>query len=344
MNIDTTAPVLVTGATGYVAGPLVRRLLEEGLTVHATVRDPSKTDRLQYLLDLAARLPGTLRFFGADLLTPGSFAEAMAGCQVVFHVASPYVLDVKDPQAELVDPAVNGTRNVLEAVNATPTVTRVVLTSSCAAVYGDAIDLQATPRGVFDEHVWNTTSSLTHNPYSYSKTLAEWAAWEMAGAQDRWRLVVCNPAAVMGPGERLHEGSESFQQLKMLAGGDMAQGVPDLRIGVVDVRDLAEAHLRAAFLPDAEGRHVLVGTNASFPQMADVIRARWPHLPLPKRVAPKWLLWLVGPFMGLQRAWVTCNVGHPWIADTTKSREALGLTYRSLDETMNDFVAQAVEA
>ena len=290
LTIPTDAPVLVTGATGYVAGRLVERLLEAGLTVHATVRDASKTDRLQYLNDLADKSEGTIRFFSADLLDEGSFAEPMAGCRVVFHTASPFVIDVKDPQKELVDPAVKGTENVLSAANATESVERVVVTSSCAAIYGDNVDLQGTPRGVFDEEVWNTSSTLDHNAYSLSKTLAERKAWEMAEAQDRWRLVACNPAMVMGPGVKIHQTSESFNLMKQMVDGTLGSGMPDLRIGVVDVRDLAEAHLRAGFLPDAKGRHVLVGTDATMPMMVEALEPAWGgKLKLPARTLPKWL-------------------------------------------------------
>ncbi|MFZ5475412.1 MAG: NAD-dependent epimerase/dehydratase family protein [Myxococcota bacterium] len=343
LTIPTDAPVLVSGATGYVAGRLVERLLQAGLTVHAAVRDASKTDRLAYLTDLAEANPGKIRFFSADLMKPGSYAEAMAGCRVVFHVASPFIVKVKDPQKELVDPAVEGTRNVLAQVEATPTVERVVLTSSCAAIYGDNTDLKDTPRGVFDEEVWNTTSTLTHGPYSLSKTLAERTAWELAGAQNRWRLVVCNPAMVMGPGVRIHPDSESFSIMKQIMDGTLAAGMPDFRLGMVDVRDLAEAHLRAGFLPDAHGRHVLVGTDATLPMMVEALRPRWSHLKLPKRVMPKWLLWLVGPLAGMSRAFVSKNIGLPWKSDNSKSVQQLGLRYRPLEETMNDFAQQLVD-
>lgn len=344
LDIPTDAPVLVTGATGYVAGVLVARLLAEGLTVHATVRDASKTERLATLQALADASEGSIRFFSADLLKPGSFTEAMQGCRVVFHTASPFALGVSDPQKELIEPAEQGTANVLDSVNATESVQRVVVTSSCAAIYSDNVDLQSTPRGVFDEDVWNTTSTLTHNPYSLSKTLAEKKAWAMAESQSRWSLVTCNPALVMGPGIRIHSGSESFSLMKQLIDGTMKMAMPDLGMGVIDVRDLAEAHVRAGFLPDAEGRHVLVGANTSIPGMTDALRERWgTRLPLGSRIAPKWLLWLVGPFQGLSRPFVSKNIGLPFTADTTKSREKLGMTYRSLAETMNDFTQQLVD-
>ena len=342
-EIDTRRPVLVTGATGYVAGRVIERLLAEGLTVHATVRDASKTDRLEYLSDLAEQSPGELKFFSADLLKSGSFADAMAGCQVVFHVASPFVLNVKDPQKELIDPAVEGTRNVLEEVNAVETVERVVLTSSCAAIYGDNVDLDATPRGVFDEEVWNTSSRLDHNAYSLSKTMAEKKAWEIAEAQDRWRLVVVNPAMVMGPGLRIHGASESFNLMKQMIDGTMSSGMPDLRIGVVDVRDLAEAQLRAGFVPDAQGRHVLAN-DSSVPQMVDTLRSdKWKGLKLPKRVMPRWVLWLAGPMVGLTREFVSKNIGRPWKADNSKSVKELGVTYRPLTQTMEDFAQQLID-
>lgn len=347
LNIDTSKPVLVTGATGYVAGRVVERLLQEGLTVHATVRDPSKTDRLAYLQALADANPGELKFFKADLLAQGSFAEAMQGCSTVFHIASPFISGADNPQKTLVEPAQLGTRNVLEQANATDSVQRVVVTSSCAAIYGDNIDLQSTPNGVFTEEVWNTSSSLEHNAYSYSKTVAEKEAWSIAEAQDRWRLVVVNPCMVMGPGVRVHKGSESFNLVKQLGDGTLATGAPDLGIGVVDVRDLAEAHLRAAFLPDAKGRHIIAGHNTSLPEMAKpLIDEYGKQFKFPRRTVPKWLLWLVGPLVNrtLTRTYVSRNVGLPWKGDNSKSVRELGMSYRPLRETMVEFFQQLIDA
>ena len=113
-TIDKTKPVLVTGATGYVAGRLVEKLLSEGMTVHAAVRNPSDTEKTKYLDALASSLPGTIKYFKSELLDEGSYDEAMKDCEVVFHTASPFVRSVKDPQKDLVDPAKKGTRNVLE--------------------------------------------------------------------------------------------------------------------------------------------------------------------------------------------------------------------------------------
>jgi len=114
--IDKSKPVMVTGATGYMASWIVKQLLEEGISVNATVRDPSNAEKVAHLTALAATSPGELRSFKADLLDPGSFDEPMQGCELVIHTASPFFLaKPKDPEQELIRPAKEGTRNVLEA-------------------------------------------------------------------------------------------------------------------------------------------------------------------------------------------------------------------------------------
>ena len=118
-TIDKTKPVLVTGATGYVAGRLVEKLLTEGLVVHAAIRNPEDKEKTKYLDKLASDLKGVIKYFKADLLTEGAYDEGMKECELVFHTASPFVRSVKDPQTDLVDPAKKGTRNVLESANRT---------------------------------------------------------------------------------------------------------------------------------------------------------------------------------------------------------------------------------
>ncbi len=347
LEIDTSRPVLVTGASGYVAGWLVQRLLEEGLTVHAAVRDPAARDKLRHLDALAERLGGRLHYFKADLLQPDSYDAAMAGCSVVFHTASPFTLTVRDAQRELVEPALAGTRNVLASVARYDSVTRVVLTSSCAAIYGDNADVSAAPGGVLTEEVWNSSSSLTHQPYSYSKTVAERAAWEAAQAQSRWRLVVINPSLVIGPGVNPHATSESFHLVRQLGDGTLKMGVPDYPFGAVDVRDVAEAHLRAAFLPQASGRHIVSAHETSLLQLSEYLQPRYgQRYPLPRKLLPKWLVWLVGPLAdkSMTRAGVARNVGWPWRADHSKSRRALGLDYRPLSESVNDMFQQLIDS
>ncbi len=337
---------MITGATGYVAGWIVKRLLDDGFTVHAPVRQPENREKLKYLNALAESAPGGIRYFEANLMRRGSYAAAIADCQLVLHTASPFVTRVDDPQTELVDPALQGTRNVLEQVNATPGVRRVVLTSSCAAIYGDNIDITRAPGGILTEEIWNTSSSLEHNPYSYSKTLAEREAWKLAGAQERWDLVVVNPSLVMGPGINPRATSGSFHLIRQLGDGAMKWGAPSWGLGVVDVRDLAEAHWAAALRPDAAGRHIVSAHDTDFLSLARPLienyGAAWPF---PKRRIPKYLLWLAGPLINdsLTRKTIRRNVNYPFRADNGKSIRAVGMRYRGLDQSMVDMFQQMID-
>lgn len=347
LEINKSLPVAVTGATGYVAGQIIHELLSLGLTVHGTVRNPKNTEKLKHLNALAEKSPGSIEYFQGDLLTEGSFDACFNSCSIVFHTASPFALDVQDPQKDLVDPALKGTINALTSVGKSPSVRRVVLTSSCAAVYGDNADRSLVSGGVFSESDWNTTSSLIHNPYSFSKTLAEKKAWEISEQQDQWDLVTINPSFVMGPGVNPYGTSESFHMLKQLGDGTMRSGCPDWGVGVVDVRDVAQAHIRAAFLPKAKGRHIVSGHNTSFPGMIEpLIEQFGDSYPLPRRILPKWLVWTFGPLVNkaMTRKSISLNVGYPWQADNSKSRKELGLTYRPLKETMVDFFNQLIDS
>jgi nucleoside-diphosphate-sugar epimerase len=339
-EIDKTKPVLVTGATGYVAGWLVKKLLEEGLTVHAAVRNPDNKKKTAHLTDLAEKSSGKIVFFKSDLLVDGSYADAMEGCELVYHTASPFTSDYDDPQKELIDPAVNGTANVLEQANKTKSVKRVVLTSSCAAIYTDAIDCKKAPNGVLTEDIWNTTASLDHQPYSYSKTLAEKKAWEINEAQNRWDLVTINPSLVMGPA--LNPGattSESFSLLKQLGDGTLKMGVPNVGIGLVDVRDVANAHFAAGFTPEAEGRHITSGHSTNFLEIAKALQPKFgDSFPIPKKALPKWLAVLFGPMMdsSISRKFLRNNINIEWKANNSKIKKELNINFRPLQETMED--------
>lgn len=341
--IDRSVPVLVTGATGFVAGWIIRRLLEQGVTVHATVRDPDNAERLRHLNALPRADGAGLHFFRAELLEQGSFAQAMAGCGVVFHTASPFTSVVDDPQRELIDPALLGTRNVLDQAAGTDSVHRVVLTSSCAAIYTDAADCADAPGGVLNEDVWNRTASLEYQPYSWSKTLAEAEAWKIA-EQARFRLVVVNPCLIMGPAIGGRPSSESFSIMQRAGRGEFRFGAPRLGLGFVDVRDVAEAHLAAAFRPGAEGRNIVAGHETDLLAALMTLQAKYgDRYALPRRAAPKFLLWLIAPRLGLSRKFVSRNVDVAWRADTGKGRRELGLTYRPLQETMQDMFQYMID-
>jgi dihydroflavonol-4-reductase len=186
---------VVTGGSGFTASHLVQQLLQQRQKVHATVRSLSNEVKSRHLKEMQAEYPGQLELFEADLLVPGSFDAAMCGCSAVHHVASPFLLPekIRDGEKQLIWPALEGTRNVLSSVDRTDSVSRVVLTSTIGAIFGDYSDvLQMRDQTLAEEYV-NTTSTAESNPYHYTKVLAETEAWRLCGAQTRWSLVAINP-------------------------------------------------------------------------------------------------------------------------------------------------------
>ena len=262
----STKPVLVTGASGFIASRIVEQLLARGYRVRGTVRSLTKGAEIARLKEL----PGAnerLQLVPAELLAPGAFDDAARGVEYVMHTASPYVLDVKDPQRDLVDPAVSGTENVLEACAKGGEVKRVVLTSSMAAIT-DEPDGDVT----LTENDWNTKSSLTRNPYYYSKTLAERAGWKFCYGTDAppaghpqskvgFDLVAINPFMVVGPS--LTPALNTSNQLFVDIMSGVYPGIMNLHWGFVDVRDVALSHVEAIERENAAGRYLCANESLS---------------------------------------------------------------------------------
>ena len=341
----TACPVLVTGGSGYIGSWLVKSLLELGQDVHATVRDPADPKETRHLEAMATDSAGSLSLYGAELLDPAGFDRAMAGCEAVFHTASPVIgRGVRDPMRVLIEPATSGTRNVLEAVNRCPTVRRVVLTSSVAAIYGDAIEMAGTEEGCFNESHWNETSSESHQPYAYSKVLAERLAWEVAGSQNRWDLVVVNPGLALGPALSPHATSESVRIIRDFGTGFYRLGVPKGKFGIVDVRDVADAHVRAWMTTEATGRHILVAETMSLQKIAVVLRDHFGDgFPFPRRTLPKFVAVLLAPLAGLKRSEVRRNVGYPLRFDNRRATTHLGMRFRPVAGTIVDHFQQLID-
>jgi nucleoside-diphosphate-sugar epimerase len=350
MDTQFEKPVLVTGASGYLAGWIIRRLLEEGVTVHGTVRSYKKPEKYAWLTDMAAELPGELKLFEANLLENGSFAEAMEGCGVVMHTASPYVVQgVKDGLKELVEPALQGTRNVLNSVNETNSVHTVVLTSSVVAMYGDSKDV-VERGGVLNESMWNESSSIDHQPYPYSKTVAEREAWKYRKGSEgegsnagKWTLKVINPGFILGPPLQNKPGGTSVEFIQQIVDGSLKTGAPDLHFAIVDVREVAEAHLNAASSQVEEGRFLLSAGEMNLLEIAENLRAYKPGFKYPKSKVPKFIVWLLAPTLGLSRKYISRNVGYAFQADNSRSREVLEIKYRAISSTLQDMLDRLIE-
>lgn len=343
-QIDKKKPVLVTGGSGYLASWIVKQLLDQDIDVHATVRNVNDKSKVGHLLEIAENCKASLTLFEADLLQPGSFDAAMQECELVIHTASPFIIDnITDPENQLVRPAKEGTRNVLESVNRHKSVKRVVLTSSVASVYGDCADAKRVSGGAFDESHWNTSSSLEHQPYYYSKAEAEKLAWEMCKKQDRWDLSAINPGLILGPSLSHRKDSTSAAVLLEIASGEFQLGAPEIWNGIVDVRTVAQAHIVAGY-GDASGkRFITVADTLTHLDIAKIIRSKWgDSYPLPRWNMPKFLLWLLAPVLELTRAWVKRNIGIPIDFNVTASKQCLSLKYIPVEKTINDHFEQLV--
>ena len=343
--MDTTKPICVTGASGYIASWIVRFLLEQGFTVHATVRNLNNEQSVAHLKKAAQGQPGVLKLFNADLLKEGSFDAAIKGCELVIHTASPFIIKgFKDAHEALVRPAVEGTANVLYACTRIETVKRVVLTSTVASVYGDSVEARDVPNATFTEAHWNNTSSEHHQPYSYSKVAAERKAWDICRQQSQWDLVTINPSLVVGPSLTTLSQSTSMDVIKDLGSGRQRTGVPHLELGVVDVREVAQAHIQAGLNPKAKGRYIVSNQVVSLLDMAKIIREKFAQYPLPTMQLPKLVVKIVGPVAaGISREFIEKNVGYRFAFDNQRSQQELGIQYRPLSQSLHEHFQQMID-
>ncbi|XAR61503.1 Cinnamoyl-CoA reductase [Bertholletia excelsa] len=306
--------VCVTGAGGFVASWLVKILLFEGYTVHGTVRDPQ--DEKNGHLKKLERAPVNLRLFKADLLDCNSLSAAIAGCSGVFHVASPVPsTGVPIPETrilvELIEPAVQGTLNVLNAC-AEAKVKRVVFVSSGAAVCMNP----DWPKGkVMDESCWSDPGYCrrTKDWYSLSKTEAEMEAMDFAERTGLDVVAVC-PTLVLGPLLQSTVNASTLVLTELLKGGFDYLG-NDSRL-IVDVRDVAEALLLAYENPNAEGRYICAAYQIYTQHMAEILRRLYPDYNYPKNFTEGYELEIL----------------------SSEKLQKLGWSYRPLVETLIDSV------
>ncbi|HEX4709655.1 NAD-dependent epimerase/dehydratase family protein [Phenylobacterium sp.] len=324
--------VLVTGGSGYIGGWCVAGLLQQGYVVRTTVRDIAKEAAVRASLGKLVDPGNRLSFHAANLTADDGWDAAAEGCDYVLHVASPLgVADPKDPD-ELIVPAREGAKRAVGAAIKAG-VKRVVLTSSVAATSKGSAGGDWTA----DESVWTDLKAGKVGAYAQSKTLAERAAWDLVGASGgKTTLATVNPALVLGP-VTSGDFSESIQVVERLLSGRVP-GLPRLGFNIVDVRDVADLHIRAMTDPKAAGeRFIAAGHFAWMGDLAALLRERLGEggAKVPTRKVPDFVIRLAGLF-DKDLGSVTPNLGHKHDYSSTKAQSLLGWKPRPLEETVLD--------
>lgn len=285
--------ILVTGASGFIATHTILELLNHGYTVRGTVRSLARADAIRALLSRLSDRANEVEFVQAELTETAGWASAMSECNGVFHIAAPVPIVQPKNANDLIQPARQGTLNVLAAASRAG-IGKVVMTSSVAAVWGRRGQGSRT----YDASDWSDPQDPDQSPYSLSKTLAERAAWDFVSADDTPALVVINPAIVLGPALEMDYGS-SLKLLYKLLRGELPLS-PKLGFEIVDVRDVALLHRLAYESTQANGQRLMC--SAGFLWLREIAQHLAENFPdyarkLPSRDMPNVLMKLAALFV-----------------------------------------------
>jgi nucleoside-diphosphate-sugar epimerase len=324
--------VLVTGGSGFIASHTILQLLAAGYRVRTTVRNLSREPEVRAMLRNGGAEPGDqLSFVAAELTSDAGWPAAVSGCEYVLHIASPFPSQVPKDENELIVPAREGALRVLRA-SRDAGVKRVVLTSSFAAIGYGHTERQAP----FTEHDWTNPSGADVMPYTKSKTLAERAAWDFIEREGAGlELAVVNPVGVFGPVLGPDYATSIILVEKMLNGA--LPGVPRMCFGVVDVRDVADLHLRAMTNPAAKGERFLA-VSGDFMWLIEIARALKEQMGeqarrVPTRQLPGWLVRLAR-FKDPAVKQIIPELGKWKNATSDKAQKTLGWSPRSREESV----------
>ncbi|KAF5728991.1 anthocyanidin reductase [Tripterygium wilfordii] len=276
----------VVGGTGFVASLMVKMLLQKGYAVNTTVRDPNNQKKIAPLT--ALKELGEVKIFGADLTDAKSFDAPIAGCDLVFHVATPVNFASEDPENDMIKPAIQGVENVLTACAKAKTVKRVILTSSAAAVTINKLNGTGL---VFDEKNWTDTEFLSSDKpptwgYPLSKTLAEKAAWKFA-EENNIDLITVIPTLMAGPSLTTDVPSSVGLATALISGNEfLINGMKGMQmlsgsISISHVEDVVRAHVFLAEKESASGRYICCAVNTSVPELAKFLNKRYPQYKVP---------------------------------------------------------------
>lgn len=293
--MENKETVLVTGGTGFVAVHCILQVLQKGYNVKTTVRNIKRKDEVIAMLKNGGITSfDNLAFIAADLTKDDNWDEAVTGCQYVLHVASPIFLALPKDENEMIRPAVDGALRVLKAAR-NAGVKRVVMTSNFGAVGYSHKD----PNTPITEKDWTDPNQKGLSSYNKSKVLAEKAAWNFINKEgENMELSTINPTAIFGPslGPDISSG---FELLRNLLNGSM-KAVPNLYMNIIDVRDVADLHIRAMTNPEAKGQRflALAGGKMSLPEIAVFLKDKMPEAAqhVSTKKMPDWLVMIGGLF------------------------------------------------
>lgn len=320
--------IVVTGANGHLGSTLVEQLVKAGYEVRATVRDKNNEFKTKRLKQLGVEI------VEANLLDQDSLTQAFEGCDGLFQVAAGYKMDSKDPERDIIRPAIEGTENALLAAKKAG-IKKIIYTSSVAAI-GTSKDSKA-----LDESHWN--DDATEN-YTISKNKAERLAWKLAKLHDL-NLVTILPCTIIGPNFMTHTPSTFLFQ--KIADGNLPI-IPPIDMSFVDVRDVAAAHILAYENEQAKGRYIVSQGNYPLKDIIGKFKVIDASLKLPKMVAPKFIVpllplfdWLEHKFTGSMRVMTRALVGEymgdeKQIVTAQKAMDDLGWQPRAIETTLED--------
>ena len=319
--------VLVTGISGFIAKHCALKALEAGYSVRGTVRSAARGEAVRETLARHVDV-SRLSFAECDLLSDAGWDAAVSGCNAVMHLASPFPIIQPKDENELIRPAVEGTLRVLR-VAAANGVKRFVQTSSVVAV----MDGQGGAKTRFTEEDWTNVNGPHVGAYAKSKTLAEKTARDFVAAEaPGMHYASVNPGFVLGPALDKDIGSSANTIVMIMQG--KYPGMPRLHFSCVDVRDVAEAHLKAMQTGQPSGgRYLAVGGSLWFVEIARAIRQALGDdaKKVPTRELPDFLVKLIGLFDGNARS-IVSDLGKVRDVDNSRTRAALNMTFRPAEE------------
>jgi len=334
--------VTVTGASGYIGSHVVANLLARGRNVRATVRDAEDPIRVDHLNQLEITEGGSLEIVEMDLFDEVSVHAAIAGCTDLIHTAAAVRISAKDPQKQIVDPSVVGTRNVVAAIDAARTVERFVHTSSTAAIRPMTWKNGET----LTTKTWADDATLEGNPYGLAKVLAERIVrdWHSGGGEEKPRMVTIHPSVVFGPPmSKIHlRGSLSF--LNALVQRKVPVLIP-IQINIVDVRDVAEAHVRALTEGQNAGRYLTVSGDMQFSEISRTLRDEYPELKTPRFTVPYLIALIFGPLFDrrITLSWARQHLRRKLYWDATPAERELGMSWKPARESVLESVPGLIE-